>query len=142
MTPGPAPAAEPPDALAATLPLLRALLLPAILFRVDGTILAASAAFEELIGGPIEGADQEALADRLRVRYPTGRVRSWDDLRRSLERERNPTIAMDFFDRNGRFHAMVASAALVDDGKKPAGVVIVFSHVTELIDPGAPPRHP
>ena len=104
--------------------------------------MAASAACDDLIGGPIEGVDQEALAERLRVRYPTGRSRSWDDLRRSLERERTPSVALDLFDRTGRFHAMAASASLMSGGKKPAGVGIVLSDVTDLIDPGAPPRHP
>ncbi len=40
------------DPLAATLPLLRALPLPALLYRPDGTIAAGSAAFEELVGRP------------------------------------------------------------------------------------------
>ena len=55
------------------LPLLRALPLPAVLHRPDGTVAGASAVFEELLGISADGMTTEDLGARLQVRVPTGR---------------------------------------------------------------------
>ena len=132
----PAVSGDTADPLAGALPLLRALPTPAVLFRLDGTIVAASPAMEELIGGPVEGFDRLTILDRLRIGFPAGIRRSWDDLCHDLARERHPSISIDIFDSAGRFHAMVASAGMVEGAGGPIGVVVVFYDVTMLVESG------
>jgi PAS domain-containing protein len=134
VTAGAAPGTGPADPLAAMLPLLRALPLPAVLYRLDGTVAGASAALEELVGAPVGGLTVAELAALLHVRFPTGRVLDFDDLCRSLGEEPRPMVALDLRDRDGRFYAMIASAGVVRSGGEMAGIVVLLSDITGLIE--------
>ncbi|MEN6342338.1 MAG: PAS domain-containing protein [Methanospirillum sp.] len=133
MTPASAPGAGPSDPLAATLPLLRVIPAPAILYRPDGTIAGSSAAFEELLGRPVEGLTNADLADLFDIRFPTGKALYFGDLCRELRVQRNPQMAIDLRDGSGRFRAMIASGAAVRSGDRTVGAIVLFTEVTGLI---------
>lgn len=133
---------RPPEPLEGVLPLLSALPLPALLYRLDGTIFGASPAMEQLVGEPVDAMTNGDLASRLKIGFPEGRGLHWDDLCRDLTTERNPAVAVDINDSIGRFHAMIASGALVRSGSDTVGVLVLFSEVTGLLErSAAQPRH-
>lgn len=122
------------EPLAPLLPLLRALPLPALLFRLDGVVAGSSAAVENLVGESVEGMTTPELADRLNATNPLGQSLGIDDLRQALQREANPEIAVDIRDRHGRCHAMIATGAVVESGGEPVGIVVLFTDLTGLIE--------
>jgi PAS domain-containing protein len=106
---------------------------PAVLQRPDGTVVAASAVFEDMVGGTVDGMSVADLHALLEARFPTGRELSFADLCRDLTDRAGPEVAVDIRDRNGRFRAMIASGAAVRTGDTEVGVVVVFIEVTRLI---------
>jgi PAS domain-containing protein len=129
-----APDAGSADPLVAMLPLLRALPVPAVLHRPDGTVVAASAVFEDMVGETVEGLTLAEIHALLEARFPTGRELSFADLCGELEDRARPEVAVDIRDRNGLFRAMIASGAVVRSGEVEVGVVVVLTEVTRLID--------
>ena len=122
------------DPLAATVPLLRALPAPALLYRPDGTVAAGSAVLEELLGVPVEDQTNSDLAAQLHLRFPTGKALHFADFLRDLGDQPHPAVAVDMRDRSGRFRAMIASGSVVRSGGETLGFVVLFSEVTGLLE--------
>ena len=127
--------------LASTVPLLRALPAPALLFWPDGTVAAGSVAIEELLGVPVDGLTTGDLSAQLHLRFPTGRALRFSDFLGDLGDQPHPAVAVDLRDRSGRFRAMIASGSAVQSGGETIGFVVLFSEVTGLLmTNGSAPR--